>query len=131
MCNFHAIRLLRRAEMVEEAVILPSACLDPATADAAAERALRRHDPTGFLRILEALALAEPVAPGTPEQAAEALAHVARLVRDVVLAHCRAGAPAVLALVQDEFRDTLFAHAAAGGMACSTRRCRWCGSWWR
>lgn len=32
-----------------------------------------------------------------------------------MLAQCRAGAPAVLALVQDEFRDTLFAHAAAGG----------------
>lgn len=115
LCNFQAIRLNRREELIEEAVILPANCLDPATSDTAAERAIRRHDPAAFLRILEALALAPPVAPRSPEQAAEVLAHAARLVKDIVLAQCRAGAPEALRLVQDEFRDTLFAHAAVGG----------------
>ncbi|GGG40566.1 hypothetical protein GCM10010964_30220 [Caldovatus sediminis] len=115
LCNFHTLHLYRRDALLDEAVILPAAALDPATADAAAERLIRRTDPAAFLRVLDALALAGPVAPRSAAEVAEALAQAARLVRAVVADQCRAGAPADLAAVRDEFRETLFAHAAAGG----------------
>jgi hypothetical protein len=114
-CNFHAIHLYRLGELVEQAVILPASALDPDTADATAERLIRRHDPAQFLNILEALALNAPAAPRSAKEVAEQLAHAARLVQVVIRDQCRAGAPPALAAVQAEFRDTLFAHAAAAG----------------
>jgi len=114
-CNFHSIRLYRRGDMQEQAVILPAAALDPATSDAQADRLIRRHDPTPFLDILESLALAPPPALRDPQEVADAVARAARLIRRIVADQCRAGAPAMLADVRAEFRETLFAHAAAGG----------------
>ena len=114
-CNFHTIHLYRRNELVDQAVILPAGALDPATSDAQAERLIRRHDTATFMAILETLALAGPIPPRNAREVAELLAHAARLARQVVLDQCRAGAPQVLADVRAEFRETLFAHAAAGG----------------
>lgn len=114
-CNFHTIRLFRRAEPADQAVILPAAVLDPATADAAAARLIRRHDPAGFAAIVATLAQASPPALRNPGEIAAALAHAARLVREVVADQCRAGEPAALAAVRADFEETLFAHPAAGG----------------
>ena len=114
-CNFHTIQLYRRGEPLEQAVILPAITLSPATTDAQADRLIRRHDPMPFLSILEALALAQPAAPRTAPEVAETLAHAARLVRHVIADLCRVGAPTVLSELRAEFRQTLFAHAAAGG----------------
>jgi hypothetical protein len=114
-CNFHTIHLYARDDLRERAVILPALALDPTTSDAQAERLIRRHDVTAFLAILEALALAGPIAPRNAREVAEALAHAARLTRQIVRDQCSAGAPPMLADVRAEFRETLFAHAAAGG----------------
>ena len=100
---------------MEQAVVLPAVTLNPATTDTQADRLIRRHDPVPFLGILEALALAQPSVPRTAPEAAETLAHAARLVRQVIADLCRVGAPPVLAELRAEFRETLFAHAAAGG----------------
>ncbi len=62
-CSFHTIHLYLRDELCEQAVVLPPIALDPTTNDAQADRLIRRHDPTAFLAILEALALAGPIAP--------------------------------------------------------------------
>lgn len=114
-CSFHTIHLYLRDELCEQAVVLPPIALDPTTNDAQADRLIRRHDPTAFLAILEALALAGPIAPRDAPELAEALAHAARQTRQIVRDQCRAGAPPMLAEVRAEFRETLFAHAAAGG----------------
>lgn len=114
-CNFHSIRLYRRDELQSHAVLLPLAALDPATADGSADRLIRRHDPGPFLEILEALALATPTPPRDAREVAESLARAARQVRQVVLDQCRVGAPPALADVRSDFRETLFAHAAAEG----------------
>ena len=114
-CNFHTIHLYLRGELREQAVVLPAIALDPTTNDTQADRLIRRHDPTAFLAILEALALAGPIAPRDARELAESLAHAARLTRQIVRDQCRAGAPPMLAEVRAEFRETLFAHAAAGG----------------
>ena len=79
------------------------------------QRLIRHHDPMPFLLILEGLALATPPPLRNAAEIADALAHAARLVREIGRAQCRAGAPPRLADVQAEFRETLFAHAAAGG----------------
>jgi hypothetical protein len=114
-CNFHTIHLYRRDAHDEEAVIVPASALDPDTPAATAERLIRRSDPAPFLAIVETLALAQPPPMRTAQDVAEALAHAARLVRGITLDACREGAPAALDAVRAEFRDTLFAHAEAGG----------------
>lgn len=114
-CNFHTIHLYRRDARGEEATIVPAAALDPETSAAAAERMIRRGDPAPFLTIVEMLALAVPPRMRTAKDVAEALAHAARLVRGITLDACREGAPPALEDVRAEFRDTLFAHAEAGG----------------
>lgn len=114
-CNFHTFHLYRRDKLIEQATILPAAALDPATADATATRLIRRHDPAPFLAILETLALAAPIPPRSAAEFAATLAHAAHLVRHVIADQCRVGAPPALDAVQDEFRETLFAHPAAGG----------------
>ncbi|HTT81739.1 MAG TPA: N-6 DNA methylase, partial [Stellaceae bacterium] len=114
-CNFHSIRLYRRDQLQSQAVLLPLAGLDPTTTDPVAERLIRRHEPGPFLEILETLAFAMPTPPKDAREIAESLARAARLVRQVVLDQCRAGAPPALLDVRSDFRETLFAHAAAGG----------------
>ena len=114
-CNFHTIRLFRRGEPADRAGILPAAALDPETADATAERLIRQHDPSGFAAIVETLARADPPALRSAGEIAAALAHAARLVREVVADQCRAGEPPALAAVRADFDETLFAHPAAGG----------------
>jgi hypothetical protein len=113
--NFHTIHLYRRDARGEEAVIVPAGALDPEVSAAAAERLIRRSDPAPFLTIVEMLALAAPPRMRTAKDVAEALAHAARLVHGITLDACREGAPAALDAVRAEFRDTLFAHAEAGG----------------
>ncbi|WP_439577470.1 N-6 DNA methylase [Elioraea sp.] len=114
-CNFHTIHLYRRDARGEEATIVAASALDPETPAATAERLIRRSDPTSFLTIVEMLALATPPRMRTAKDVAEALAHAARLVRGITLDACREGAPEALDAVRAEFRDTLFAHAEAGG----------------
>jgi hypothetical protein len=114
-CNFHRVHLYWRGELKEEAIVLPAIALDPGTSDTQADRLIRRHDPEPFLAILDALALASPMALRDAREIAEALAHAARLTRQIVRDQCRVGVPPVLADVRAEFRETLFAHAAAGG----------------
>lgn len=118
-CNFHTVHLYRRGELLDQVVFLPALALDPETADPAAERLIRRHDPAALVSVLETLALAAPVAPNDAKEVAEALAQAARLVRGVVIDQCRAGAPPELDAVRADFRETLFAHAAAGGYDAS------------
>jgi hypothetical protein len=114
-CNFHTVDLYRRDEIVASATILPAAALDPATADLRAERMIRAADPAPFLDILDQLAFAQPVSPRSAPEIAAVLAHAARLTQHIVLDQCRLGPSAMLAAVRAEFRETLFAHAAAGG----------------
>jgi len=115
LCNFHSIQLLQRGVIQTQAVVLPAIVLDPATTDVAADRLVERHDLTGFLDILEILARAQPEPLRNAKEFAAALAHAARLLRRIVSDQCAEGAPPALDAVRDVFRDTLFAHAAAGG----------------
>ena len=92
-CNFHTIHLYRRDELLDQAIVLPAAALDPATADAQADRLIRRHDPEPFLAVLETLALAGPMVPRDAKEIAETLAHATRLAQYIVLDQCRAGVP--------------------------------------
>jgi GNAT superfamily N-acetyltransferase len=115
LCNFHTIHLYTRGEVGAQAVLLPAIALDPDTTDATAERLIQRHDTTGCLDILETLAMARPAPVRTAKDFAQALAHAARLLRRIVADQCAEGAPPALDAVRALFRDTLFAHAAAGG----------------
>ena len=116
LSNFGSLRLYRRAELIDEAEILPTAALDPETPANRAERLIRTQDhPGGFERILLALAMARAPAPENPEAIAQVLAHAARLVREVVSAQCAEGLEGVLADVRAEFNETLFARPEAGG----------------
>ena len=115
LCNFHTIHLYIRGEVAAQAVLLPAIALDPNTADATAERLIERHDTKGCLDILETLAMAQPAPVRTAKDFAQALAHAARLLRRIVADQCAEGAPPALDAVRALFRDTLFAHAAAGG----------------
>lgn len=114
-CNFHTIHLYRRGDQQAQAVILPAIVIDPDTSDAAAERSITRQDVSGFLDILDTLALAQPVPVRNAKDFAQALAHAARLLRRIVTDQCAEGGPPALDAVRDVFRNTLFAHAAAGG----------------
>ncbi len=114
-CNFHTIHLYRRGDRQTEATVLPASAIDPDTADAAAERLIRRHDPAALLDVLETLALAQPVPVRTARDFAQVLARAARLLRRIVTDQCTAGAPPALDAVRAVFRETLFAHPAAGG----------------
>lgn len=115
LCNYHAFHVFRRNVPDTQVMVLPAAALDPATADAAAERLIRRHDPAPFLAALDVLAMASPVPPRDAREMAASLAHTARLVREIVADVCREGRTPALKAVQAEFRDTLFAHPKAGG----------------
>jgi len=109
LCNFASLRLYRRAELIDEAEIMPVAALDPATPAARADRLIRAQLPRGFGRILLALAMAEAPAPKDAQGVAEVLAHAARLVREIVAAQCAEGLHDVIA------NETVFARPEAGG----------------
>lgn len=115
LCNFASLRLYRRAELIDEAEIMPVAALDPATPAARADRLIRAQLPRGFGRILLALAMAEAPAPKDAQGVAEVLAHAARLVREIVAAQCAEGLHDVIADVRAEFNETVFARPEAGG----------------
>ena len=115
LSNFTAIRLYRRAELIDQAEIMSAAALDPETSASRAESLIRRQDHSGLERILLALAMAEQPAPRDAEEIAHVLAHAARLVREVVAAQCAEGLDLVLADVRAEFNQTLFARPEAGG----------------
>ena len=114
-CNFHTVHLYRRGERQTEATVLPASTLDPDTTDAAAERLIRRHDPAALLDVLETLGLAQAVPVRTARDFARILAQAARLLRRIVADQCATGAPPALDAVRTVFRETLFAHPAAGG----------------
>jgi hypothetical protein len=113
--NFVTIRLYRRDELIDEAQIVPARALEPQTSAAAANRLVGAQDTSGFVRILQTLAMAQPPAPRGPEEIAQTLAHAARLVRSVVAAQCEEGLDAIVSDVRADFNQTLFARAEAGG----------------
>lgn len=113
--NFHRIHLYHRGTLDQQAVLLPASVLDPDCADVAADRLIRQHDASGFLTILDTLAQAPPLLIRSAKDFAHILAHAARLIRRIVADQCAAGAPPALDAVREVFRETLFAHAAAGG----------------
>lgn len=117
LSNFLSIHFHERGEVVDRAEILPPAALDPSLSDARAEALVRGHDPAGFQRILQLLAQAAPPHPKDPDEIARVLGHAARLVRGVVLAQAKSdeGFDEVTQRVRDEFNETLFARADAGG----------------
>lgn len=119
--NFASLRVFRRDELIASVEILPDAALEPATADARAERLIRAAgDGSALLRALTPLVFADPPPSRDAKQLAENLAHAARLVRSIVedrLAELadidEANAP--LMDVRHEFREVLYAHPQAGG----------------
>lgn len=115
LTNAARIRLHRRDELIDSAEIMPPEALDPDTAATTAERLIRAVDPTGFERIVLALAQARPPQARNAEEVAQALAHAARLVRVVVEAQCREGLDPIVANVRADFNQTLFARPEAGG----------------
>ena len=115
LCDFLSIRLYRRNELGARADILPADAIDPTTHAALATRLIRDHDDRGFIDILQTLATAQPIVPTSAEEAAQVLAHAARLVRSVVAAQCREGLDAVVSEVRADFNQILFARAEAGG----------------
>ena len=115
LSNFTAIRLYRRAELIDQADIVPASVLEPETSASRADSLIRGQDHAGFERILLALAAAEQPVPRDAEGIAHVLAHAARLVREVVAAQCAEGLDAVQLDVRAEFNQTLFARPEAGG----------------
>jgi hypothetical protein len=113
--NFASIRLYRRADLLAQAEVLPSAALDPDTSATVAASLIASLDHSGFLRILQSLATASPPSPTNALEIAEVLAHAARLVRGVVVAACAEGLHPVVSEVRADFNETLFARAEAGG----------------
>lgn len=110
-----SLHLYRRAELIDQAEILPATALDPATPAARTERLIRAQDNTGFPRILLALSMAEAPSPRDAPAIAAILAYAARLVREIVAAQCAEGLNGVLLSVRAEFNETLFARPEAGG----------------
>lgn len=115
LTNFHQLHLYERGERRAEVIVVPEAALEAETSDIQAARLLSRHDPAPLLEIVALLAAAQPPVMATAREVAEVLAYAARLVRGIVLDACREGADEVMGAVQAEFRETLFAHPAAGG----------------
>lgn len=113
--NCTEIRLYRRHELVDQAAILPTLALDPNTPEPEVAALLAAADFTGLQRVIDSLAQAQAPAPADAPAAAAVLAHAARLIREIVLAQCRAGLDPVSTNVRAEFNDTLFARAEAGG----------------
>lgn len=113
--NCVEMRLYRRDMLVDQTAFLPALVLDPAASEAETAALLAATDVSGFQRILDSLAQAQAPAPEDAPAAASVLAHAARLVRQIVLAQCRAGLDPVSADVRAEFNETLFARAEAGG----------------
>jgi hypothetical protein len=116
MSNLHTIRLYGRGKLLDSAQFIAVAALDPETPEAVAERLVGNADIAGLMRIVDALALA-PLPPlKTARDFAHALAHGARLVREIVAEHCRQDPVAPpLRAVRRLFNDQLFARPEAGG----------------
>ena len=120
--NFIDVCLFERADEQATARIVPEQSLDPACADAAAERLIRRHDCAPFVGLVERLAAGAGQAPTARDarHLAQLLAHSSRLVRGIVgdrLAELRAANAVADPLldVHAEFQTVLYAHPEAGG----------------
>ncbi|MCI0465891.1 MAG: N-6 DNA methylase [Beijerinckiaceae bacterium] len=118
--NFSSLRVFQRGDLIASTEIVPDAALDPDTADAKAERLIRKGDSAGLVSALTPLALADPPPANDAKELAANLAHAARLVRSIVedrLAELtEAGvASAPLLDVRHEFREVLYAHPEAAG----------------
>ncbi|TVR99988.1 MAG: hypothetical protein EA406_01650 [Rhodospirillales bacterium] len=120
--NFTDLFLFERSEEKGTARIVPERAIDPACSDAAADRLIRRHDPSALVALVERLVAGagqEPVARDA-RHLAELLAHSARLVHGIVqdrLAELRAANVETDPLldVHAEFQTVLYAHPEAGG----------------
>ena len=86
--------------MIDQAEIAPSAALEPATPVATAAALINGQDQSGFARILQMLATAQPPAPRDAKEVAQVLAHAARLVRSVVAAQCKEGLDPIVSEVR-------------------------------
>jgi hypothetical protein len=115
LSNFVSIRLYRRGELIDQADIVPLRALDSTTPAATATKLINAQDHTGFVRIVQTLATAQPPLPRDAEEVAQVLAHAARLVRSVVAAQCQEGLNQIVSEVRADFNQTLFARAEAGG----------------
>ena len=115
LSNFTSIQLYRRGVLEAEADILPVTALEPDIAAGRAGRLIRACDISGFVAILQTLAMAAPPVPRDAEEVAAVLAHAARLTRSVVAAQCQDGLDDVVSRVRADFNETLFARAEAGG----------------
>lgn len=115
-CNFHTLHLYERGELRGSAVILPAAALDPDTPDATAARLVNRHDPRAFAELLEQLAITPPPLIRNAQELASALAHAARMARQIVVDGMEHTLPAALADVRHEFEQTLFSRPEAAGV---------------
>jgi hypothetical protein len=120
-CNFHTIHLYERDKLRATSVILPAVALDPETSDAMAERLLANHDPRPFAELLEQLAIAPPPLIRNARELATALAHAARLARQIVVDGVDQGLPGALADVRVEFEKTLFSRPEAAGIDTKER----------
>jgi hypothetical protein len=115
LTNTTSIRLYRRGDLLDSALVVPAETLDPATSAAVAEGLIRAGDTAGFERIIGLLARARPPEPRDANEIAQVLAHAARLVRAVVEAQCREGLDPVVSNLRSDFDQILFARAEAGG----------------
>ena len=120
--NFVDVFLFERADQQAAAQIVPDRALDPACADAVADRLVRRHDCSGLLALVERLAAGAGQAPTARDakHLAQLLAHSSRLVRGIVrdrlteLRDANTLADPLLD-VHAEFQTVLYAHPEAGG----------------
>src|SRR3984893_4337113 len=118
--NFSSLRVFQRDDPIASIEIVPEAALGPETNDTKAERLIRNGDPTGLIKALTPLALADPPSARDAEELAANLAHAARLVRSIVedrLAELNEAGEANPALqdVRHTFREVLYAHPQAAG----------------
>jgi len=119
-CNFAEFHLFGRDDRLGRAAVVPNQALAPETPDRAADAAIDKHDPQGFLDLLATLARADAPAARNAQELAELMAHSARLVRSAVheqvgLLRERQGDNDPLMLVRNTFRNVLYAHPEAGG----------------
>lgn len=125
LSNFHSIQLYERGQATgERCSIIPRSAINPDTSDQAAARAIGRHDPSPFLLLLSILGLARAPAPANAKEAAEILAHAARLIRHIVHELVKdlprptnVGQASPIVQVREEFRDVLFSRPPIAGHA--------------
>lgn len=118
--DFHRIALWNREASYATAELMPKRALEAACTAARATALIVAHDTAPLMRILYALATAQPPVATNAQQVATNLAHAARFVRDTIAprllelaAQGKTGEP--LQLVREEFRSRLYMHPVAAG----------------